>query len=269
MRQGVMMAVIVCVLVAFSSGAQEAAPRTSATCPMAGTAACPLMPGGAQCPAAASGCVMLFNGKDLTGLMGFIPDSKVDPATVWSVKDGVIHCAGNPAGYLRTTEKYANYRLCFQWRWAGESGGNSGCLMHIQDKDEVWPKSIESQLQSEQAGDFWVIGGADFKEHTNKDDRRVPKRQPHNEKPIGEWNQMMVLCDGDTIQVAVNGVLQNVATDVTLEEGYIGWQSEGTPIEFRCICLTPLDKLTPEQRKDWMKCPAMAAAQAQDTKDTK
>ena len=204
---------------------------------------------------------MLFNGKDLTGLKGFIPDEKVDPASVWSVKDGVIHCKGEPAGYIRTTEKYSNYRLCFQWRWVGKKGGNSGCLLHIQDQDAVWPKSIESQLHAGDAGDFWVIGGTDFKEHTNPDDRRVPKMKRSSENPVGQWNRMAVLCDANTIRVAVNGVLQNVATETTVTEGYIGWQSEGTPIEFRGLCLTPLEKMTEEQRENWMECPMQSGAE--------
>lgn len=194
--------------------------------------------------------IELFNGADFTGWKLFIPDANVDPATVWSVADGgVVHCTGSPAGYMRTTEKYRDYRLTFEWRWPGDKGGNSGCLIHVQDVDEVWPKSIEGQLQSENAADIWVIGGADFNEHTNKDDRRVPKRMDHNEKPLGEWNHYEVIADGDTITLTINGRLQNVATGTTLTEGYIGLQSEGTPIEFRNIALEPL-KDKEEGRKE-------------------
>jgi 3-keto-disaccharide hydrolase len=187
--------------------------------------------------------IKLFNGKDLTGLKLFIPEKEgVDPASVWSVRDGVIHCTGTPAGYIRTTKQYENYTLSFEWRWAGEPG-NSGCLLHIQDKDNVWPDSIESQLGNHNAGDFWVIGeGTDFKEHTDKSTRRVVKKHKHNEKPAGEWNKKVVVCDGNTIKVTVNGLLQNVATGTTLTKGRIGWQSEGAPIEFRNIILKPLKK---------------------------
>ncbi len=188
------------------------------------------------------GAVQLFNGVNFDGWKLFIPDKDVDPKTVWEVRpQGILHCKGKPAGYIRTTKPYENYRLTFEWRWP-EGGGNSGLLLHIQDKDEVWPKSIEGQLQSENAADFWVIGGADFKEHTNKDDRRVPKMYEHNEKPLGEWNQYEAVCDGDNIILTINGQTQNVATECTLTKGYIGLQSEGTPIEFRNIVLVPLEK---------------------------
>ena len=184
--------------------------------------------------------VVLFNGEDLDGWKQYLKDESVDPATIWSVSDGVIHCTGASPGYIRTTEKYADYRLTVEWRWPG-SGGNSGVLLHVQDKDEVWPKSIESQLHSGDAADFWVIGGADFKEHTDKENRRVIKMHDSTEKPLGEWNTYTIECRGDSIKSYVNGTLQNVATEATVWEGYIGLQSEGTPIEFRNVKLEKLE----------------------------
>ena len=181
----------------------------------------------------------LFNGSDLSGWKLFIPNPDVDPSKVWSVKDGVIHCTGSPSGYMRTETKYSNYRLRVEWRWPGD-GGNSGVLLHIQDKDEVWPKSIEAQLQHRNAGDFWVIGGTDFKEHGGSMDRRTVKMEDTTEKAPGEWNEYQIDCRGASIMVYVNGVLQNVASECTVTDGYIGLQSEGTPIEFRKVTIEPL-----------------------------
>ena len=39
---------------------------------------------------------------------------------------------------------------------------------------------------SENAGDFFIIEGTDFKERVNKDDRRVAKKESSSEKPLGE-----------------------------------------------------------------------------------
>ncbi len=185
--------------------------------------------------------IALFNGADFTGWKLFLPDKGADPFNTWSVRDGVIRCTGSPAGYLRTTETYSDYTLSFEWRWPAD-GGNSGVLIHVQDKDEVWPKSIEGQLQSGHAGDIWVIGGTTFTEHVNKDDRRVVKREESSEKPLGEWNQYKVVCKGDTIELYINGTLQNRATGCTVTSGFIGLQSEGTPIEFRNIHIEPMGK---------------------------
>jgi len=191
-------------------------------------------------PAPNDGWVYLFDGHTLDGLYPFVPeDTGVDPATVWRAKDGILRCTGNPNGYIRTTRVYSDYHLIFDWRWP-ESGGNSGVLIHIHEPDEVWPKSIEGQMQHEHAGDFWVIGGTSFKEHTDPVNRRVTKQEAHSERPVGEWNHYEVISRGDSIQLIVNGVLQNVATQCTVQSGYIGWQSEGTPIELRGIKLKAL-----------------------------
>ena len=61
-----------------------------------------------------------------------------------------------------------------------------------------------------------------------------------SEKPIGEWNRMRIQCIGDRITVHVNGDLVNAATGCSQQEGAICLQSEGHPIEFRSVKLTPV-----------------------------
>ena len=61
-----------------------------------------------------------------------------------------------------------------------------------------------------------------------------------NEKELGGWNKYEIVCKGDTMKLTINGQLQNKATGVSLRKGYIGFQSEGVPIMFRNIKLTPL-----------------------------
>lgn len=184
--------------------------------------------------------VMLFNGQDLSGWHRFLDGgANPDETGTWIVSEGLLRCSGKPAGYIRTTREYSNYKLTFEYRFAGESG-NGGVLLHIQLPDQVWPKSIESQILDRHAGDFFVIAGSEFKEHTNPDDRRVPKSQPCSEKPLGQWNSYEIVCDKDTITASINGVVQNRATGTNITKGYIGLQSEGVPLEFRNIVLEPL-----------------------------
>jgi hypothetical protein len=188
--------------------------------------------------------IMLFDGKDLTGWKPFAGDSNADPAIVWSVSDNVIRCSGQPAGYMRTEKDYANYLLHVEWRWPGQ-GGNSGVLIHMTGPDTVWPKSLECQLHSGNAGDFWVIGGVETSEHAGKgqriNGRRTMKLKDSSEKPLGQWNAYDIICKNDWVVVLVNGVLQNVATKCSLSAGRICLQSEGTPIEFRNIYIEPLE----------------------------
>jgi hypothetical protein len=188
--------------------------------------------------------IMLWNGKDLTGFKPFTDDKNVDPATTWSVADGMIRCTGKPNGYMRTEVAYANYLLHVEWRWP-EQGGNSGVLIHMSGPDNVWPKSLECQLHSGNAGDFWVIGGIETSEHVKAgqrvNGRRTIKLKDSSEKPMGQWNTYDIICKDDWIVVFVNGVLQNVATKCSATSGRICLQSEGTSVQFRNIYIEPLE----------------------------
>ncbi|WP_435006193.1 3-keto-disaccharide hydrolase [Tundrisphaera lichenicola] len=62
------------------------------------------------------------------------------------------------------------------------------------------------------------------------------------ERPVGEWNRMEVVCDGDSITVLLNGTLVNAATRSSLTSGKILFQSEGAAIDFRTIEVRPLLK---------------------------
>lgn len=59
------------------------------------------------------------------------------------------------------------------------------------------------------------------------------------EKPAGEWNQTEITCKGGHVTVTINGVMVN-EVDCEAHEGYIGFQSEGGPQEFRNVYLTPI-----------------------------
>jgi hypothetical protein len=187
---------------------------------------------------------MLWNGKDFTGWDLFVPDPAHNVTKTWSIKDSVIRCEGRPAGYMCTEKDYADYLFHVEWRWV-EKGGNSGVLVHKTGKDMVWPKSLECQLASGSAGDFWVIGGIEVAEHAKGGKRvrgrNVRKLKESSEKPIGQWNAYDIICKDDWVVVLVNGVLQNIGSKCSDKAGKICLQSEGTPIEFRNIYLEPLE----------------------------
>ena len=191
----------------------------------------------AKAPAAAP--VKLFDGKSLAGWKPFLPQG--DPATVWSVKEGVMICSGNPVGYIQTEKQFANYELTLKWRFDPAKGeGNSGVLLRVVGADTVWPKSMEAQLHSKNAGDIWNIGDFPAKaDAARTEGRRTRKEHPTNEKPLGEWNEYRIVMDGGTLELYVNGLLQNRATDVEVVPGRIALQSEGAHIEFKDIVLTP------------------------------
>jgi hypothetical protein len=180
--------------------------------------------------------VELFNGKNLKNWSFTLKDPSVRPETVFRVKDGVISIKGDPFGYMRTKEAYRNYTLHLEWRWPVEAT-NSGVFINVQLPDTIWPKCFECQLQAGNAGDFICASGSDMNERTDKTKKVVKKMADSNEKPVGEWNTMEVKCSGNTIEVKINGVLQNKATGTNISEGFICLQSEGKEIQFRNIYL--------------------------------
>lgn len=185
--------------------------------------------------------ILLFNGKDLKNWVFHLKDPSVDPATVFTVQNGVIHITGTPFGYMRTKKTYSDYKLHVEWRYPGEAS-NSGVFIHGQTPDSIWLKCVECQLKAGSAGDFVCMLGSDMNERTDKSNRMVKKLAPSSEKPNGEWNIMEVTCIANTIEVNVNGVLQNKGTNLNISQGSICLQSEGKDVEFRNVFLTSLKK---------------------------
>ncbi len=186
----------------------------------------------------AAGVVRLFNGKDLSNWTFYLKDPSVDPAAVFNIQNGVIHIKGDPFGYMRTRDSYSDYTLHVEWRYPSEPS-NSGVFIHAQTPDTIWLRTFECQLKAGSAGDFVCMNGAKMNEQKGNS-RIVTKLAPSSEKPVGEWNTMEVICKANTIEVHVNGVLQNKATGISDSKGFICLQSEGKDVEFRNVYLTKL-----------------------------
>jgi hypothetical protein len=191
---------------------------------------------------------VLFNGKNLDGWRYYLVDHAVGMEDVWSVRDGVIVCKGDPLGYLYTKKAFKNYRLQVEWRWP-EKPGNSGLFQRINAKPGFLPRCMEVQLQHGNAGDIYAFQGmplsgdpARFRniKHKELGDFLGVSKISDNEKEPGQWNLAEVVVDGSTIKVWVNGKLVNEATNCEVVAGPIGLQSEGGVVEFRKVEVTPL-----------------------------
>ena len=191
--------------------------------------------------AEADDVMALFNGKNLDNWHIYSQESGADPESVWQVRNEEILCSGNPTGFLRTKEQYGDYKLTLEWKWP-EKPGNSGVLLRMGGAERIWPACMEVQLMHNRAGDF-VGMGCNFNENKAQEGAPIsytPRMNDSNEEELGGWNRYEITCKGDTIEATVNGQLQNKATGVSLRKGHIGLQSEGVPITFRNITLTPL-----------------------------
>ena len=201
--------------------------------------------------------IALFNGKDLSGWTHVLADPNVRMEDVWSVRDGVLVCKGEPLGFLQTITEYTSFKLLVEWRWADGAAArlgkipNSGVLMRVNGEPRPIPRAIEAQLKSGNAGDvygFWgmAVAGDDparFRERKGDpmlgDMVGVTSSRPA-ERPEGQWNVYEITLDGPSLVVFVNGTKVNDVRGATVLPGRIGLQSEGGEIHFRRVELTPL-----------------------------
>jgi len=193
---------------------------------------------------------VLFNGENLEGWQEFLVDEGVEKEEVWSVRDGVLVCKGEPLGYLFTDGSFEDFRLTLEWRWEGEPG-NSGVLLRIAGEAQSFlPRCVEAQLMSGDAGDIWAFYGAsvegdaerfrDIEDHEDLGDFQGVGKIKAAEKPVGEWNTYEITLTGGDLTLKVNGELVNEATGLDVLAGPIGLQSEGGEIHFRKIALEKL-----------------------------
>ena len=204
---------------------------------------------------------VLFNGKDLSGWHLDVPDMDKDPnvESPFIVRNGLLVSLGTPHGHLITDAVYQDYRLEVQYRFSAEPG-NCGVLVHASTPRALYsmfPKSIEVQMLHENAGDFWCI--VEDINVTKMEDRRGPKDEwgivegkkrrilnltDGSEKPVGEWNTMIIECLNNSIKVWVNSDFVNHGFDCTANKGQIALQAEGSEVEFRKIQLIPITEFS-------------------------
>ena len=189
----------------------------------------------------------IFNGKNLNDWVIVAGDSSIRPEQYFYVNDGMIETVGVPAGYMRTKKEFSNYRLHIEWRYP-EKATNSGIMVHVGGPDKIWVTHYQAQLKVLNAGDFIVHGvnekatiGDSTYVSTEAVKPVIPKLHETNEKPATEWNSYDIVCKGNTIEVRVNGLLQNTATNCSLTKGAIGLQAEGSKIQFRNIWIEKLN----------------------------
>ena len=201
----------------------------------------------------------LFNGRDLSGWQVDVPapDSNVRVRNPFVVRNGMLVSLGEPRGHLVTDSSYSDYRLEIEYRFAA-TPGNAGVLVHASTPRALYgmfPRSIEVQMESGNAGDFWCIledirvpdmesrrgPPADWGTTEGKA-RRILNLTDNSEKPVGEWNTMAIEAVGRSIRVWVNGDLVNDGSDATADHGRIALQSEGSEVEFRKVSLTPISR---------------------------
>lgn len=222
-------------------------------------------------PAAdADGWISLFNGKDLAGWEGL--------EGYWSVVDGAIQGSETKENSKQTNlillcskdnpEKFANFEIRYSFKWVTPDG-NSG--MQIRGKiDNPEMFHVGGYQADIDAGNSYtgiiydeggVAGGRGIM--SNRGEKTVwdaenkrtntPLEKSNAEiaakiKPVGEWNDAVVIADGNHITYSINGQVTTEMTDnspKTCKDGVIGIQMHSghtMTLQFKDIKIKMLDK---------------------------
>jgi len=193
-----------------------------------------------------------------------------------SFPDGYQLNVGNNEthGLVYTKKKYSKYILKFEYKWGKKRLNNfdqfqydAGCYYHVYD-DAIWPKGVEYQIRYDHTknrnhtGDYWA-SNTSF-QWFSKDSVtflqqseggvKMPLKGGEHRAVLGapfnalnnKWNKCEVIVMGNHYSIhKLNGMIVNMATNLSVEEGVIGWQSETAEILYRNIMIKEFDKIVP------------------------
>ena len=196
------------------------------------------------------GWTTLFNGKDLEGWKFHFGKKGAENDGTFTVKEGILVCSGRPLGYMYTGKSYSAFTLQFELAFRkpeglkddSKFGGNSGCLIHIGEKNAlgVWPRSIEVQGLNKQMGLILPIP-RNVKCTRTFDKKALAKVI----KPVGQFNKIEIEVNGGDMVIKINGAVVSTVGDCELTEGPIGFQSEGVETHWKNIRIR--EKVSPKR----------------------
>lgn len=148
------------------------------------------------------GWELLFDGENLNEhWRGF----KMDNApTKWEVEDGAIFFNPNnygEGGDIISREQYSEFEFALEWKVAPSS--NSGIFYHAvesDDYDHPYETAPEMQvLDNDRHGDGKITS------HRAGDLYDLMQSSVENVRPVGEWNVVLIIVKGNTVQHWQNG----------------------------------------------------------------
>lgn len=191
-------------------------------------------------PKPPEGFKALFNGKDLTGWKA------TGKADVWKVEGGAIAVEKGGGGYLMHEGEHGDFELRMEYKLS--KGANSGIALRSPMGGDPAYVGMEIQLIDDEG---WPGKLADY-QHTGSIYDVVPASKTNNKK-IGEWNSVRIVCKGSKVTIEINGAVvvdANIAEakedkkkrhpGLSRDKGHIGFQSYNVRVEFRNVYLKPL-----------------------------
>ncbi len=204
-----------------------------------------------------AGWKLLFDGQSLDGWRGYNLQEAPD---CWKVEDGILKIinegGAESAEGIITDKEYGSFALSIEFQLT--PAANSGILFHVaEDAKYTYPYQTGTEYQLiDQEGwpdplEGWQICGANYAMYP-------PRVKPF--KPVGEWNQVLLVVNGNTVTHVLNGEviveyvkysdewtkLRNSGkwSDYPdygkFDEGHIALQNHGTKVNFRNIKIKEL-----------------------------
>lgn len=149
-----------------------------------------------------SGWTLLFDGESLNGWHGYNQEIAPD---CWRVEDKALKIinegGAESAEGILTDKKYKSFALSLEFQVT--KGANSGVLYHV-DEDPKYTYAYETGTEFQIIDhanwpsplEGWQICGANYAMHAPKEDLV---------KPLGEWNSMLLVVDGNFVTHVLNG----------------------------------------------------------------
>ncbi len=199
----------------------------------------------------AAGFTKIFDGTSLAGW------KHPENTTNWKAANGVLKHDGTP-GEIRdlwSEKSYKDFTLVCDWRWSGR--GPTKSQPDVQrdgtEKGRVEIEELDSGIYLRGSSKSqvnlwnWPIGSGEV--YGYRTDGKMPPEvkagvtpKSTADKPVGEWNRMMITLKGELLTVTLNGVtvIENARLPGVPEAGPVGLQHHGAAIDFSNIWIKEL-----------------------------
>jgi hypothetical protein len=157
-----------------------------------------------------AGWHLLFDGKSLDQWRSYKEDSV---NSGWAVENGCLTRVGW-GGDLITREQFADFELKLEWRIS--EAGNSGIFIRGDESGRsIHHTGFEMQVLDN-------AGHSDAEDPSHRAGAYYDMIVPDHDtsKPVGYWNQVHIIADGDNVEFRLNG-----RTTAKFKQGSPEWQA--------------------------------------------
>lgn len=198
----------------------------------------------------AAGWVSLFDGKTLNGWRNYKAEGVRDG---WQVVDGTMQHT-QKGGDLITEQQYEDFELKLEWKISEK--GNSGIFLSVvEGEGKIYFSGIEMQILDDKKHQ-----DGQHAKHVSGACYGLYKPPAGAVAPVGSWNKVRVLKQGDHYQFFLNGVktadfkteseefktlvanskFKKWPAFAKSKKGHIGLQDHGDVVNFRNLKIRPI-----------------------------